>query len=163
MCNAGSAMTVNGALVPNVDFAQLVAVSGDAIVVADAHGIITYWNAAAERIFGFAAAEAIGQSLDLITPDRHRRRHWDGYHKTMQSGHTKYGHDVLRVPAMTKDGHALSIAFTVALLRDADDTVTAIVAIVRDETKRWTEDREIRRRLAELEANAATAPAQAST
>ena len=92
-------MTVNGILSPNVDFAQLVAVSGDAIVVADADGAITCWNAAAERIFGFSASEAIGQSLDLITPDRHRRRHWDGYHKTMRSGHTKYGHDVLRVPA----------------------------------------------------------------
>ena len=156
-------MTVNGILSPNVDFAQLVAVSGDAIVVADADGAITCWNAAAERIFGFSASEAIGQSLDLITPDRHRRRHWDGYHKTMRSGHTKYGHDVLRVPAMTKDGHPLSIAFTVALLRGVDDTVTAIVAIVRDETKRWSEDREIRRRLAELEANAAEALAQAST
>lgn len=148
---------------PSVDFAQLAAVSGDAIVVADAGGTITYWNAAAESTFGFSPAEALGQSLDLITPDRHRRRHWDGYHKTMQSGHTKYGHDVLRVPALTKDGHPLSIAFTIALLRGGDGAVTAIVAIVRDETKRWNEDREVRRRLAELEANAAKAPAQVST
>jgi hypothetical protein len=72
----------------------------------------------------------------------------------METGETRYGADVLRVPALSKDGHPLSIAFTVAMLRDADAKVTAIVAIIRDDTKRWTEDRDLRRRLAELEAEA---------
>ena len=77
-----------------IDFAALVAAAGDAVVVSDPSGAITVWNPAATRIFGYTAAEAIGQSLDLITPERQRRRHWEGYAKTMQTGVTKYGADV---------------------------------------------------------------------
>lgn len=141
---------------PSIDHAQLVAAIGDAVIVSDAKGAITLWNAAAERMFGFTQAEALGRSLDLIIPERQRQRHWDGYEKTMHTGQTRYGHDVLRVPALHKDGHALSIAFTVALLRGADGGVDAIVAVVRDESARFAEDRKLRRRLAELEAAAAT-------
>lgn len=140
---------------PSIDHAQLVAAIGDAVIVSDAKGAITLWNAAAERMFGFTQAEALGRSLDLIIPERQRQRHWDGYEKTMHTGQTRYGHDVLRVPALHKDGHALSIAFTVALLRGADGGVDAIVAVVRDESARFAEDRKLRRRLAELEAAAA--------
>ncbi len=136
-----------------IDFKQLVAAVGDAIVVSDASGTITLWNPAAERMFGFTQSEAIGQSLDLIIPQRLRGRHWDGYHKTMASGQTRYGNDVLRVPAAHKDGRALSIAFTVALLHSPQQAVTGIVAVIRDETSRFSEERNLRKRLAELEAS----------
>lgn len=135
-----------------IDFKQLVNAVGDAVVVCDASGAITFWNPAAERVFGFAEKEALGQSLDLIIPERQRQRHWDGYDKTMQTGQTRYGNDVLRVPALHKDGRALSIAFTVALLYSAEKTVTAIIAIIRDETARFNEERSLRKRVAELEA-----------
>jgi PAS domain S-box-containing protein len=135
-----------------IDFEQLVAVAGDAVVVSDAEGAITVWNAAAERIFGFSRDEAIGQSLDLITPERHRARHWQGYAKTVETGQTRYGADLLRVPALHKEGHALSIAFTVALLTSADGKVTGVAAVIRDETARWEEERRLRKRVAELEA-----------
>ncbi|TAL55823.1 PAS domain-containing protein [Pandoraea sp.] len=135
-----------------IDFEQLVAAVGDAVVVSDPSGAITVWNAAAERMFGFTAAEALGQSLDLIIPQRLRERHWEGYHKTMATGQTRYGSDVLRVPAAHKDGRALSIAFTVALLYSAQQQVSGIVAVIRDETARFQEDRNLRKRLAELEA-----------
>jgi hypothetical protein len=69
----------------------------------------------------------------------------------MRTGHTKYGADVLRVPAVHKDGRTLSIAFTVALMREPDTGARVIAAIIRDETTRWNEERELRRRLAELE------------
>lgn len=134
-----------------IDFQQLVNAVGDAIVVCDASGAITFWNPAAERLFGFAEQEALGRSLDLIIPERQRQRHWDGYNKTMQTGKTRYGNDVLRVPALHKDGRTLSIAFTVAMLFSADKTVTAIIAIIRDETARFSEERSLRKRLAELE------------
>ena len=136
----------------NVDLTQLVAGAGDAIMVCDAKGAITLWNKAAERIFGFTEAEALGQSLDLIIPQRQRQRHWDGYHKTMETAVTKYGADVLRVPALHKDGHTLSIAFTVSMIFSADQKVSGIVAIVRDETTRFAEERELRKRLVEMEA-----------
>ncbi len=134
-----------------VDFQQLVAVVGDAIVVCDASGAITLWNPAAEYIFGYTESEALGQSLDLIIPERLRQRHWDGYHKTMQTGQTRYGHDVLRVPATHKDGRAMSISFTVALLYSADKKITGIASVIRDETAKFNEDRALRKRLAELE------------
>ncbi|MCJ2136659.1 PAS domain S-box protein [Methylobacterium sp. J-026] len=134
------------------DVARFVSAIGDAVVVADPEGAITVWNPAAERIFGFAAAEALGRTLDLITPERHRRRHWDGYAKTMQTGITRYGAETLRVPAIHKDGSQLSIAFTVGMVRDASDRITGIVAVIRDETERWTAEKQLRQRVAELEA-----------
>jgi PAS domain S-box-containing protein len=135
-----------------IDLDQLVAAVGDAIVVTDASGAITLWNPAAERMFGFPQCEALGKSLDLIIPERLRTRHWDGFHKTMLTGQTKYGTDLLRVPAVDKGGRALSIAFTVALLHSADGKPAAIAAVIRDETTRFNEERSLRKRLAELEA-----------
>jgi len=138
-----------------IDLDRLVAAVGDAIVATDASGAITLWNPAAERMFGFPQGEALGKSLDLIIPERLRTRHWDGFHKTMLTGQTKYGTDLLRVPAVDKGGRALSIAFTVALLHSADGKPAAIAAVIRDETTRFNEERSQRKRLAELEAKLA--------
>ena len=138
-----------------IDFKQLVEAVGDAIVASDASGAITLWNPAAQRMFGFTETEALGQSLDIIIPQRQQQRHWDGYQKTMATGQTKYGNDVLRVPAVHKDGHGLSIAFMVALLHTLDKKVAAIVAVIRDETARFTEDRNLRKRLMKLESQLA--------
>ncbi|TCK35053.1 PAS domain S-box-containing protein [Paraburkholderia sp. BL8N3] len=135
-----------------IDFEQLVDAIGDAIVISDANGAITLWNPAAERMFGFTEDEALGKSLDIIIPERLRGRHWSGYQKTMDTGVTRYGHDVLRVPAIHKDGRSMSIAFTVALLHAPDKSISGIVAVIRDETERFAEDRNLRKRLAELEA-----------
>src|ERR1700744_1324759 len=138
----------------SIDFKQLIEVIGDAVVISDASGAITLWNPAAERMFGFTPEEALGQSLDLIIPERLRGRHWEGYEKTMATGQTRYGHDVLKVPAVHKDGSRLSIAFTVALLHTPgpEHKVTGIVAVIRDETTRFAQERDLRKRLAELEA-----------
>jgi PAS domain S-box-containing protein len=130
---------------------SLVDAAGDAIIAADTSGKIVLWNPAAERMFGFTAQEALGQTLDLIIPQRFRDRHWSGYRQVMLTGSSKYGTEVLRVPALHRDGRPLSIAFTVGLLPDRDGKTAAIAAIVRDETARWNEEREMRRRLSELE------------
>ena len=135
-----------------LDLPSLVQAAGDAIIAADTDGKILLWNPAAERIFGFTAEDALGHSLDLIIPERLRHRHWEGYQRVMRTGQSRYGTEVLRVPALHKDGRALSIAFTVALLHAGDGGIQAIAAIVRDETTRWEEERALRRRLAELEA-----------
>ncbi|HZV65056.1 MAG TPA: PAS domain-containing protein [Telluria sp.] len=138
-----------------LDLKQLVEAVGDGIVVCDAAGAIILWNAAATHIFGFTPEEALGKSLDLIIPERQRQRHWDGYHKTMATGQTRYGNDVLRVPALHKEGRPLSIAFTVAMLHNPDGSVSAIIAVVRDETARFAEERALKVKLAQLEAKAA--------
>jgi PAS domain S-box-containing protein len=139
----------------NLDFAAFVDAAADAIIAAGADGRILLWNQAAARIFGYTADEALGQSLDLIIPERFRARHWDGYQRVMASGQTKYGSGVLRVPAEHRDGHSLSIAFTVTLLELPEGRGRAIAAIMRDETARWNEERDLRGRLADLEAKRA--------
>ena len=139
------------------NFEAMLQAFGDGVIACDVAGTIVFWNAAATRIFGFSAQEATGQSLDLIIPQRQQQRHWDGYHHTLATGETKYGSDVLRVPAVHKEGKPLSIAFTVALLHAADGSVAGIAAVVRDDTVRWGEERALKARLRELEAAAGQA------
>jgi PAS domain S-box-containing protein len=137
-------------LTPPLDdgvLAALVTELADAVVVADADGTICFWNGAAERIFGWRAAEAVGASLDLIVPERQRERHWAGFRHVMATGDTKYGSDLLRVPSLHADGERHSIAFTVTLLKGADGSVAGIAAVVRDETQRWNEEQDLRRRV----------------
>ncbi|PWK35228.1 PAS domain-containing protein [Cupriavidus plantarum] len=134
-----------------IDYEQLVSAIGDAIIISGPDGAITLWNPAAEYIFGYTQEEALGQSLDLIIPERLRGRHWEGYDKTMATGQTRYGHDLLRVPAINKKGDALSIAFTVALLHGDDGKITGIVAVIRNETARFQEERALKKRITELE------------
>jgi PAS domain S-box-containing protein len=146
----------------NIDLNALVSAIGDAVVVSDAEGKVIVWNPAAERMFGFTEAEALGQSMDMIIPERLRKRHWEGFDKSMETGTTKYGHDVLRVPAVDKAGRALSIAFTVAMLFGADGKVSAIASIIRDETARFADERALRKRVIELEAQLASSAPRAS-
>lgn len=127
----------------------LLASSSDAIIATDREGKIVFWNPGAERIFGFAASEAMGQSLDLIIPENLRARHWDGFHRVMQTGTSRYGHgDLLSVPGLTKEGRRISVEFTIVMLRD-DEGITGTVAVLRDVTRRFEELRELKRKLAE--------------
>lgn len=75
-----------------------------AVIFSDREGIICFWNAGAEAMFGYKPEEALGQTLDMIVPERHRPRHWEGYRRVMETGVTKYGRDLLAVPATRKDG-----------------------------------------------------------
>ncbi len=129
----------------DASLAQLVQELADAVILCDPDGVIVYWNDAAERIFGWSAEQAIGESLDLIVPDKQRPAHWEGYRRVMATGVTRYGDDLLRVPSLHADGQRRSIAFTVTLVKDAAGAVTGIAAVVRDETQRWAEERELRR------------------
>ena len=134
-------------------YRQLVEGSPDAIILGDARGLIQLWNAGAETIFGFTAAEAVGQSMDLIIPERLRARHWSGYDYVMATGVSRYGQgELLAVPAVTKDGRTISIEFTIQMLRDAAGGVLGPVAIIRDVSKRFQREKELGRRLKELEA-----------
>jgi len=113
----------------------------DALVGSDADGVIRVWNAAAERLFGFPAAEAIGQSLDLIIPERLRERHWVGYRETMRTGQTKYAAgELLSVPALCKDGGRKSVQFSILPLPAADGPgLEGMVAVMRDATAEFEE------------------------
>src|SRR5512141_423211 len=125
-----------------------------AIMFADREGKIRLWNTGAETIFGYTEKEALGQSLDLIVPERQRPRHWEGWEKVMASGVTKYGRDPLAVPAMRKDGSRISIEFNVVLVRDDSGELAGVAAMVQDVTARWQKQKELNARLAALEAKA---------
>jgi PAS domain S-box-containing protein len=128
----------------------ILATTSDAIIATDREGVIRFWNPGAERIFGFDAKAAVGRSLDIIIPERLRKRHWDGYRRVMQSGESRYGHgDILAVPGLTRDGVQISVEFTIVPLKDADGAMTGMAAIMRDVTKRFEEVRALKRRLAE--------------
>jgi PAS domain S-box-containing protein len=123
------------------------------VVIADADGAIVLWNAAATTLFGWSDGQAIGRSLDLIIPERLRDRHWHGYRRVMETGHTDYGGRLLEVPALHRDGHTLSVAFTVTLLtRPGEQRPDAIAAVLRDDTARRKELLTLRDRVATLEA-----------
>ena len=135
----------------NIDLSQLLDCIGDAVVVADAHEKIVLWNTAATRIFGYSEEEALGNTLDLIVPERQRQRHNEGYSTSMETGTTRYGTSLLKVPARHKDGRTLSIAFTVGMLFDEKHQANGVVAVIRDETERFAEERALKKRLSDLE------------
>lgn len=132
---------------PDIDrfYRTLVRETSDAIVYADAEGRISFWNKGAEQIFGFAASEAIGKTLDIIIPENLRKRHWDGYKGTVRTGKTRYGAgDLLAVPAIRKDGARISVEFTILPFRDRLGRILGVAATLRDVTKRFEEMKVLR-------------------
>ena len=112
------------------------------VIVADREGRITLWNHASEALFGFSAAEAVGQSLDLIVPERLRDAHWSGFDRSLASGTTKYAGQVMTTRANHKDGRRLYVEFSFGILKDEVGAVTGVVAVGRDGTERFLAQRE---------------------
>lgn len=123
-----------------------------AVIFSDHDGVIRFWNRGAEAMFGYTAEEAVGQSLDLVVPERHRTRHWDGYRRVMATGVTKYGREMLAVPAVRKDGTRISIEFTIVLVHAPAGELLGAAAIMQDVTVRWQQQKQLKERLAALEA-----------
>jgi PAS domain S-box-containing protein len=135
-------------------FRQIIEGAPEAIMLADRQGIIRLWNAGAASLFGYSAEEALGQSLDLIIPEPMRARHWEGYHRVMATGETVYGTKLLAVPAMHRDGHRISVEFSIVMVRGAEGELAGVATIMRDTTERWLNEKALKKRLAELEAAA---------
>ena len=142
---------LQGTDLPEWVFRAIVQGAPEAIIMADSDGVVRLWNVGAEAMFGYTANEAIGQTLDLIIPERQRERHWAGYRTVMQTGTSRYGQQMLAVPALRKDGTRISIEFHVVVLKDDADRVAGIAAIMRDVTERWERDRGLRQQLADLQ------------
>ena len=139
--------------IPDMVAHAVLSTRSDAIIASDRSGTIIFWNVGAERIFGYSAACAIGQSLDIIIPHNLRQRHWEGYRHVMETGNSRYGDgDVLAVPGLRKDGSRISLEFTVSLLRDEHGQLAGIAAVLRDVTQRFEEMRALRRKIAQRDA-----------
>lgn len=130
----------------------IVADSGDAIMFSDREGVIRLWNSGAEKMFGFTAEEALGQSLDLIIPENLRVRHWDGYGRVMESGSSRYSTDLLSAPALQKGGLRISTEFSMVMVKDEAGEMLGVAAIIRDVSARWQREKELKERIKALEA-----------
>lgn len=132
-------------------YRQLVDGCNDAIIFSDREGLIRLWNKGAEQMLGFAAEEALGQSLDIFIPENQRARHWAGYFKVIETGVTRYAKELLSAPALRKDGTRVSTEFSMTIIRDAAGKVAGTAAVMRDVTAKWEKEKSLRARLAELE------------
>lgn len=130
---------------------QIVRENSDAIMFADQEGNIRLWNKGAEAMFGYSAAEAEGKSLDIIIPENLRGRHWEGYHKVMASGVTRYGTELLSAPGIRKDGSRLSLEFSMVIVRSEEGAVLGTGAVLRDITARFQKEKVLKERLKVLE------------
>ena len=116
---------------PDIALARLAAIvdsSDDAIVSKGLDGVIMTWNAAAERMFGFTAREAIGQHITLIIPPA-RRSEEDDVLARIGRGEIVDHFETVR---QTKDGRRLSISLTVSPIRDGSGTIVGASKIARD-------------------------------
>jgi PAS domain S-box-containing protein len=132
-------------------YREIVEEARDAVIASDREGLIQLWNTGAEHMFGYSRSEALGQSLDLIIPESLRKRHWEGYHKVMTAGGSRYESELLAVPAVRKDGTRISVEFTLVPIHDNSGRLEGIAAIIRDVTERWNREKATRQRLAQLE------------
>jgi PAS domain S-box-containing protein len=132
-------------------YQQIIENSQDAILFTDRDGVIYLWNSGAEAIFGYKAEEIQGKSLDLIIPEKLRQRHWEGYQRVMRTGETRYGKELLKVPAIRKDGRTISVEFTILLVRNRQNELIGTASIIRDVTERWNQEKELKNKLKFLE------------
>jgi PAS domain S-box-containing protein len=124
----------------------------EAVIFADLEGIIRLWNPGAENVFGFSAADAIGQSLDLIIPERMRQAHWDGFNQAIERGGVKPGRTSMITRSLHKSGENIYVDMSFAMVKDLSGKMTGSLAVARDATKRFQEEKNLRKQLAELSA-----------
>jgi PAS domain S-box-containing protein len=122
----------------------------EALIFSDPEGTIKLWNAGAEFLFGYAADDALGRSLNLIIPDHLRKAHWDGFQQAITRGNTVHGRRSAITRALHKSGQQLYVDMSFAVVRDSDGKVIGALAIARDATERYVEERNLRRQLADM-------------
>ncbi len=126
----------------------------DAVIFASTDGLVRYWNAAAERIFGFPAGEALGQRLDIIIPEAFQERHWTAYDRALAAGETKYRGQSLPTKARKADASEFYVELSFEIVKDTAGAVMGAMATARDITERFQRDRDLRREMRELKEKA---------
>lgn len=110
--------------------------TAEAVIYANREGVIERWNAAAVAMFGFAAAEALGQGLDLMVPEHLRKAHWRGFDAAMASGKTRLGGRPTLTRGLHKSGRKLYVEMSFAMVVDDAGAALGSVAVARDVTER---------------------------
>lgn len=132
-------------------FRCIVEQAPDAIIFVDHGGAVRIWNRGAEAVFGYSAAEILGNSLDVIIPQRLRHAHWEGFRKAIDTGRTKYAGRVLTTRSVHRNGGRLYVDLSFSLVRDDSGAVVGALAIGRDCTARRLSDNALEARVVELE------------
>lgn len=122
----------------------------EALIVCDLEGIIRAWNPAAEKVFGWSAAEAVGQSLDLIIPERMRKAHWDGFNQALERGGVKPGRTSMITRSLHKSSDFIYVDMSFEMVRDESGRLLGSMAVARDATARFNDEKALRKQLAEL-------------
>jgi PAS domain S-box-containing protein len=123
----------------------------DAVVFADRDGVIRIWNRGAEAVFGFSANEVLGQSLDVIVPERLRAAHWVAFRRAVDGGRTRLANQVRTTRSLHKDGRKLYVDLSFAVITGAAGEAAGAVAVGRDCSERYLSDKALRDRLTTLE------------
>ncbi|HOM13645.1 MAG TPA: PAS domain S-box protein [Rubrivivax sp.] len=116
----------------------------EAVVYADRSGAIERWNGGATAVFGFAADEALGHSLDLIIPEQLRAAHWRGYQAAMASGTLRLAGRPTLTRGLHKSGLKLYVEMSFSLVRDTHGQVIGSVAVARDVSERVNREKAAR-------------------
>jgi PAS domain S-box-containing protein len=101
-----------------------------ALVFADSSGIVRIWNSAAESLFGHRAAEAIGQTLDLLVPPEYRARHWAGFRAAMAAGDGNIDHSSFSIPALHRNGTVFRVEVRLLVVHDSRNRVVGAMAVL---------------------------------
>ena len=117
-------------------FQAIVEQASDVMIFADRDGVIRVWNRGAEAVFGYSAGEVLGNSLDMIIPERFRRDHWQGFYRAIETGQSKYEGRVLTTRSLHKNGGRLYVDMSFSVIRNAAGVVAGALAIARDCTAR---------------------------
>lgn len=131
---------------------QILQCMPEALIFSDLDGIIRFWNPGAEIVFGFTAADAVGQSLDLIIPERIRKAHWDGFNEAIKRGGTKPGRKSAITRSLHKNGELIYVDMSFAMVFDQGGKMVGAMAVARDATARFLEEKNLKRQFAERSA-----------
>lgn len=101
----------------------------NAVVIADAAGVIRFWSAGAAKAFGYASERAVGQTLDLIVPPEYRPAHWTGFRHAMASGAAAVEGTAVPFAVRRADGETSPARGRLTLLREPGGMVIAAVVV----------------------------------
>ncbi len=122
----------------------------EALIFSDLQGVIQVWNGGAEKVFGWTAAEAVGQSLDLIIPERMRKAHWEGFDQAIARGGVKPGRTSMITRSLHKTEEFIYVDMSFEIVRDESGQMIGSLAVARDATQRFNDEKALRKQLAEL-------------